>query len=277
MLILALALTQSGSNPVNTLSKSLDGLGAKLDHELTRNSEQFFGRPGEVFNLRQSAAEVQSALSKGLTKTWTFVVEDVYDQWSFYSGDREITIWKNVKGSRLLYTRTPEWVRAVRERRYQFASDLEGTLPDDFAFLAGEGWYNQILYPAGSSRTMYYRGGQMNGTETLTAFGRKKGGAVKLWKIKLAKFSGKVEPGTLNQWLKGRGLKAVDAPREAQKALGEVRALAFHNQNHGDGGRDVGFIEENGKGEFSQHPMTRHQVLTLAEERYIKKKGIKPD
>lgn len=271
-----IVLSQTGSNPLHSLSKSLDALGAKPERALTRDSQSLYGRPAEVFVTTQSAASVRKSLAMDLLKHVPFIPSfDGSDKGSFYVGDRELTISTQSDKTYLFYTRTPEWVRAVRERRSQLEADLENAFPD-FAILSGEGWYNQIMYPAGSSETLYYRGGEMDESETLTAFGRRNGKPIKLWTVKLAPSPSVGLSGTLNQWLLARDMEAVGPSGEPALALGTKRGLAYYNDNHGDGGHDIGFIDESGKNTLSQHPLSEHKVITLLEERYVKAKGIKP-
>ncbi len=189
-------------------------------------------------------------------------------------GNCEITFGKAGAGTTICVEHNSLAGRTLRDDRSVFLEQVEQSDPD-FSSLMGEGFANEILFPAGVSDKFFFITGDYLTTRpsraplTVTAYARVHDKVKRLWKATLV--SG-LQPGsgTLARYFRFRGWKLGMTPAGGGPDLKSRRGLAYESDNSGDGGRDLGFIAPSGRTKIDRQVMDRPTCITIPEERWIK-------
>lgn len=288
MLILALFTTlASPVSPGTVVSHFLTVCHAEpLDWGGQSTQKGAVVRHVSYFKSRLPEPQLQSALSQLSDIGWQPSPSDENPRaQTFNWRDFQIVV-KTDPGNPATITTTklpPQALQNLADSPFQMAMDTE-SVDESFSPLQGEGTANEIMFPAGRFDLMFYVYGQYLTSRVIEYRGDKKyevhdplylvayersGNTVRQkWKVELVK--GKQDStGVLGRYLRSQNwtLKILDPTVQAD--LDSPIPLSYHSENSGDGGTDLGFIDDGGKKTIARFVHENTWQVTIPEEYWL--------
>jgi hypothetical protein len=272
--LLAALILSATSGPDASLTRFLKAINARLDHSVEGQTHE---RPRKGYHTSKAWSNVQREIEKTLAPAgWTLNPGHDNSYSICTKADQEISFvtWEK-SGVRFYIERCPDWVRTLRDGRSKFLDDLQA-VDEDFTPFAGEGWANEVLFPAGSADKLFYVSGDYfttsprRGDLYLASFARVDGRPTKLWEVMLLSGVGEPKSGSLTLYLASQKWHVKDPTPEVIAELTKQLPLSYSSENSGDGGKSIGFIDVKGHLDATAHAYPINLVVSLEEERYLK-------